>query len=51
MNSKTVQWITWALVMVLFTGLMLAGDWTYLAMAMTAAAVLWYGIMAQPRSR
>ena len=51
MNSKTVQWIVWALVMVLFTWLTLAARWTDLAVAMTIAAVLWYGIVPQPRSR
>jgi hypothetical protein len=50
MSSKTVQWIVWLLLMVLFTGLTLAQRWTDLALAMTIAAVLWYGIVPEPRS-
>ena len=50
MSSKTVQWIVWLLLMVLFTGLTLAERWTDLALAMTVAAVLWYGIVPEPRS-
>jgi len=51
MNSKTVQWTMWALLMLLFTGLTLAARWLDLALAMTIAAVVWYGIVPEPRSR
>lgn len=51
MNSKTVQWILWALVMALFTALTLAARWTDLALALTITAVLWYGIVPDTRSR
>jgi hypothetical protein len=51
MSSKTVQWIVWSLVMALFTWLTLAARWTDLALAMTIAAVLWYGIVPEARSR
>ena len=50
MNSITVQWIMWAFVMFVFTGLTLAARWLDLAVAMTIAAVLWYGIVPKPRS-
>jgi hypothetical protein len=50
MSSKFVQWIVWAVLMALFTALTLAERWTDLALAMTAAAVLWYGIVPAPRS-
>ena len=50
MSSKFVQWIVWAVVMALFTALTLAERWTDLALAMTVAAVLWYGIVPAPRS-
>ncbi len=51
MNSKTVQWTTWALLMVLFSGLTWAARWTDLALALTTTAVVWYGIVPKPRSR
>jgi hypothetical protein len=50
MSSKTVQWIIWSFLMVLFTALTLASRWTDLALALTIAAVLWYGIVPAPRS-
>ena len=50
MSSKFVQWIVWAVLMALFTALTLAERWTDLALAMTVAAVLWYGIVPAPRS-
>ena len=50
MSSKTVQWTIWALLMILFTALTLAARWLDLAVAMTIAAVLWYGIVPKPRS-
>ena len=51
MNSNTVQWMIWALAMALFTGLTLAARWIDLALAMSIAGVLWYGIVPEPRSR
>jgi len=51
MSSNTVQWIVWSLVMGLFTRLTVAARWTDLALAMTIAAVLWYGIVPKPSSR
>ena len=50
MTSKTVQWTIWALLMILFTALTLASRWLDLALAMTVAAVLWYGIVPEARS-
>lgn len=50
MNTRTVQWMIWFGLMVLFTALTLAGRWTDLALAMTIAAVVWYGIVPAPRS-
>ncbi len=51
MSSKSVQWILWSLAMALFTWLTLAGRWTDLALALTIAAVLWYGIVPETGSR
>jgi hypothetical protein len=50
MGSKFMQWMLWALVMIVFTGLTLTGRWMDLAVAMTIAAVLWYGIVPEARS-
>ena len=50
MSSKSILWTLWALVMMLFTGLALAGRWMDLAVAMTVVAVLWYGIVPETRS-
>ena len=50
MSSKTVQWTVSAVLMTLFTALTLASRWTDLALALTIAAVVWYGIVPAPRS-
>jgi hypothetical protein len=50
MKSKRAQWVLWSVLMAIFTGLTLAGCWTDLALAMTIAAMLWYGIVPEPRS-
>ena len=50
MTSRTVQWIVWALLMVLFTALTLMARWLDLAVALTVTAVIWYGIVPKPRS-
>jgi len=51
MSSKSVQWMLWAFVMFVFTGLTLAGRWLDLSLAMTIVAVLWYGIVPVAGSR
>ena len=51
MSSKSVQWMLWAFVMFVFTGLTLAGRWLDLALVMTIVAVVWYGIVPEARSR
>jgi len=50
MSSTTVQWMIWALLMFLFTGLTLAARWLDLALALTLAAIFWYGIVPEIRS-
>ena len=50
MTSRNVQWIVWALLMVLFTVLTLTARWLDLALALTVTAVIWYGIVPEPRS-
>jgi len=50
MSSTTVQWMIWALLMFLFTALTLAARWLDLALALTLAAIFWYGIVPEIRS-
>ena len=50
MNRKSMQWTIWALLMALFTALTLAERWLDLALAMTLAAVFWYGIVPGSQS-
>jgi len=50
MKMTSVQWIIWALLMALFTGLTVAGRWIDLALALTISGVVWYGIVPEPRS-
>jgi len=50
MRNKSIQWMLWALVMMVFTALTLTGRWIDLALTMTVVAVLWYGIVPEPGS-
>jgi hypothetical protein len=50
MSSKTAQWIIWALMMAVFSGLTLTAHWIELALALTITAVFWYGIVPKARS-
>ena len=50
MSSKSVQWTIWAVLMVVFTALTLTAHWLGLALALTVTAVIWYGIVPEPRS-
>lgn len=51
MNSKAMQWVLWAILMGVFTALTLSARWLDLALALTVAAVFWYGIVPEPTSR
>ena len=50
MNNCTARWILWFVLMAVFTGLTLTSRWTDLALALTIGAVVWYGIVPEPRS-
>ena len=50
MSSTTMQWTIWAVLMAVFSVLTLAGRWTDLALALTVAGVIWYGIVPKPGS-
>ena len=45
MKSQTLQWILWALAMVVFLALTLTGHTTLLGLAITAVALLWYTVV------
>ena len=51
MNSQALQWILWAIAMVVFLGLTLTGHTTLLGLAITAVALLWHTVVPEPRSR
>ena len=50
MRNTTLQWVLWAVAMVVFFGLTLTGHTTLLGLAITAVAVLWYGIVPKGHS-
>ena len=51
MESKTLQWILWAITMAIFLALTLTGHTTVLGLAITAVAVFWYSVVPEARSR
>jgi hypothetical protein len=51
MANKTLQWILWIIAMTVFLGLTLSGHTTLLGLAITAVAVVWYGIVPEGHSR
>jgi membrane protein implicated in regulation of membrane protease activity len=51
MENQTLQWILWAVVMVIFLALTLTGHTTVLGLAITAVAIFWYSLVPQARSR
>jgi hypothetical protein len=51
MANKTLQWIVWAIAMVLFLGLTLSGHTTLLGLAITAVALVWYTVVPAARPK
>jgi hypothetical protein len=51
MTSKSMQWVLWAIAMVIFLALALSGHTLLLGLAITAVALLWYGIVPKVGSR
>ena len=49
MTNQATQWILWAIAMVLFLALALSGHIKLLGLAITAVALLWYGIVPDGR--
>jgi hypothetical protein len=51
MLSKNMQWILWAISMLVFLVLMLGGHTMLLGLTLIAVAIIWYTIVPQARSR
>jgi len=51
MENRTLQWILWAITMVIFLALTLTGHTMVLGLAITAVAVVWYAVVPKARSR
>lgn len=51
MTNKAVQWMLWAVAMTVFLGLALSGHAKLLGIAITAVALLWYGIVPEAGAR
>jgi len=50
MANKTVQWILWAIAMVIFLALTLTGHTTLLGLTITTVAIVWYSVVPEARS-
>jgi hypothetical protein len=49
MANNRLQWILWAIAMVVFLVLALSGHTTLLGLAITAVGVIWYTVVPNPR--
>jgi hypothetical protein len=49
MHNTTLQWILWAIAMVVFLGLALSGHTTLLGLTMMAVGVIWYTVVPPVR--
>jgi hypothetical protein len=50
MANNKVQWILWAIAMVLFVTLTLSGHTILLGLAITAVGVIWYSVVPKAHS-
>jgi hypothetical protein len=50
MNSRSAQWILWAVTMAIFTWLTMTGNWDWLTLAIVASSIVWYGIVPRRHS-
>jgi hypothetical protein len=49
MHNTTLQWILWAIAMVVFLGLALSGHTTLLGLTMMAVGVIWFTVVPPVR--
>ena len=50
MKNTATQWVLWSIAMVIFMALALSGHPGLLGLAITAVALLWYGIVPAAHS-
>jgi membrane protein implicated in regulation of membrane protease activity len=50
MANQTVQWILWAIAMVVFLVLALGGHTVLLGLALTAVGITWYTVVPKAHS-
>ena len=51
MQSKTAQWILWAITMIIFSGLALSRHFDALAVAIVLSSLVWYTFVPRTTSR
>jgi hypothetical protein len=51
MKDKSIEWILWAVAMVIFTVITLTGHANWLGLPIAAVAVIWYMVVPSPHSR
>lgn len=51
MQSKTAQWILWAITMIIFSALTLSRHFDWLALAIVLSSLVWYTVVPRPTSR
>ena len=51
MQSKTSQWILWAITMVVFLGLTLSGHFEGLLIALIVSSLVWCTVVSRATSR
>ncbi len=51
METKTAQWILWAITMIIFTALALSGHFELLGLALVLSSLVWYMLVPRATSR
>jgi hypothetical protein len=51
MQTKTAQWILWAITMIIFSALTLSGQYEWLALALILSSLVWYKVVPHTTSR
>lgn len=51
MQSKTAQWILWAITMTIFLALTLSGHFDWLGVAIVLSSLVWYTLVPRTTSR
>jgi len=51
MTRVNLEWLVWAIAMILFSELALSGRWIQLGVALTVTGVLWYALVPEHQPR